>query len=124
MIEGGETLLSSWRDDLKNLLEHKDRLNVLTNHKDFLSALSKKLPTRYSDRITSIEPIVCDNSRIKILTHEIGEYLVQELMCYRENYKKVKVVTTPKNFNMERYRKEYTAFLEATDDELVEWYGK
>lgn len=42
----GDSLLSSWRDDHKNLLDHYEKLNMVTNHRDYLIALSKKLPTK------------------------------------------------------------------------------
>ena len=122
--EDGDRLLKSWRTDRDILLAQFERLNILKNHKDYLVALSKKLPVKTERKITTIKPLVFDYSRVRMLTHEIGGYNLSELMCYREKYIKNKIETNPPDFSTEINRKEYTAFLKATDEELLERYGK
>lgn len=124
MKEDGDSLLKSWRTDRDILLEQFEKLNILKNSKDYLTALSKKLPVKTGvQKIKSIDPIVFDISRVKMLTYEIGGYNISELMYYREKYIKYKVETHPRDFDI-KDNKEYTFFLNATDEELLERYGR
>lgn len=59
-----------------------------------------------------------------MMMYEISDHRLAELMSHRENYKKDNKFTKPRNFDTERNYDEYMFFLKATDDELLERYGK
>ena len=124
MGQDGDSLLSSWREDLKKLIDHQDTLDILKNNRDFLSAMSKQLPSNPLETTITVQPVVRpDKPRLRMLLHEIDGYKLAELLKYRDMYTKENCTRGPtKTFHEDNYD-EYMFFLSATDEELLERYG-
>ena len=123
MGRDGDSLLASWRDDLKRLIDHQNTIDILKNSRDYLSAMSKQLPSKPFENTSTVQPIVLPtNSRLRMLLHEIDGYKLAELFNYRGIYIVTQKAYGPtKTFHEDNYD-EYNFFLSATEEQLLERY--
>jgi len=124
MGRDGDSLLASWRDDLKKLVNHQNTIDSLKNSRDYLSAMSKQLPSKPLENTSTVQPIVLPkNNRLHMLLHEIDGYKLAELVKYRKIYIETQKAYGPtRTFHEDNYD-EYNFFLSATDEQLLERYS-
>lgn len=124
MGRDGDSLLASWRDDLKKLIDHQNTIDILKNSRDYLSAMSKQLPSKPFENTSTVQPLVIPtNRRLRMLLHEIDGYKLAELFKYRGMYERENGIKRgpTKTFLNDNYD-EYNFFLSATEEQLLERY--
>ena len=123
-------LAKAYREDIAKLDESRNGLDIIKDGAEYISQLAKILPSSYDNQPSFVvldrDKDDYDEKYFQLLLCQIGDTLIDELIKYREEYKRTNKFNGPDYLvdPTSRYHKEYLWFLQVKIERLFDYYLK
>lgn len=124
-------LAKAYHEDIRKLNESHEELDIIKDGTEYISQLAKILPSSYDHQVPSV--VVLDKDKddydekyFQLLLRQIGHTMIDDLMPYRDEYRKTCVMNGPAYLMdpTNRHSKEYLWFLQVNEERLIKHYVK